>query len=200
MKLKKILKGFEGWRKIFNPRITPVLVGERLKVISAQKGSVNIADIRTQHVPKPNTCIVGRKSRLDNGENRAVKKGYYLAHCVDVVELADNETLLLIFEPYDQEGNCYTWLSLTLPKRIGRSEALGEFLFTLEGELEGAHATSELVIENASVFRDLVQGKEFGIEVSVNLDTGWLYVTDFFNLCDTHDLPTCPDDIIRNVF
>ncbi|MCM1234138.1 MAG: hypothetical protein NC489_28885 [Ruminococcus flavefaciens] len=139
-----------------------------------------------------------------DGEKQAkpvylLTSGYYWAVCLGVIELPDGESFILVFDPYDENGWRHTEICLTVQKKIRSSEALGELLFAF-GKYEGIHSDSSLVIDNVAAFRDMFEDKKVGIEVSENSETGLLYVTDFFNLVDTEEFPTCPEEIVRNVF
>lgn len=126
-------------------------------------------------------------------------KGYYRAVCLGIIELPDGESFILIFDPYDEDGWRHTEICLTVTKEIRSSEALGGLLFAF-GKHEGMHSDSSMVIDNVAAFREMFEDTEVGIEVSENSATGLLYVTDFFNLVDTDKFPTCPEEIVRNVF
>ena len=126
-------------------------------------------------------------------------KGYYRAVCLGIIELPDGESFILIFDPYDEDGWRHTEICLTVTKEIRSSEALGELLFAF-GKHEGMHSDSSMVIDNVAAFREMFEDTEVGLEVSENSATGLLYVTDFFNLVDTDKFPTCPEEIVRNVF
>lgn len=144
-----------------------------------------------------NIFVVDGKTQSDSVY--PLTKGYYWAVCLGVIELPDGESFILIFDPYDEDDRRHTEICLTVTKEIRSSEALGELLFAF-GKHEGMHSDSSLIIDNVAAFRDMFEDKEVGIEVSENSETGLLYVTDFFNLVDTEEFPTCPEEIIRNVF
>lgn len=125
--------------------------------------------------------------------------GYYRAVCLGVIELPDGESFILVFDPYDELGQWHTEICLTITRNVKSSQTLGELLFAL-GMHEGMHSDSSVVINSVGAFRSLFENAEVGIEVSENPETGLLYITDFFNLVDTEEFPTCPDEIVRNVF
>lgn len=177
-------------------KITPISESDRYAV-SAGESLNQIADKwKCFRLKYPDVCLIDSKKGI-----KLLTPGYFNAKCSDVAELPDKKTVLLTFDPYDEEGRRRSNICLTLPKVIAKSEALGEFIFGLGYSFDEAHSNDTLVIGDMDAFRERVLGKEYGIEVSVNLDTGWLYITDFFHLIDPEDkMPACPNDIIRNVF
>lgn len=169
---------------------------ERLISVLKTKTASAIADVMERMGHK------GTGVGQDNGQDkrRILTVDYCMAECVDVVELPIKEMVSLMFKPQDGENCSHPFISLTLPKAMKSSAALGEFMFGMDFELAKAHCYEPLVIEDMEAFKKLVLGKKFGIEISENPATGWRYVTDFFNLVGTDKLPSCPKDIVRNEF
>lgn len=184
---------------IFKAGFTPVRSARRFELLSKVQDKLTIKYVSDNQIVQPHVCVIDGKNE-DKSDIRTLIEGYYVAKCIEIIELYDNRTLLLIFEPYDSEGWRYTGISLTLSKVISESEALGEFIFGAGQGIDNPSSSASLVIRNVDAFKDLVLGKSFGIEVSVNIETGWLYITDFFNLVGTDEFPTCPMEIVRNVF
>ncbi len=183
-------------KAVFKPNITPISENKRY-ALSEAKTLKQIIDIHSRFGAKhTGVCVVDAENEI-----KPLTEGYYLAVCSGVAELPDRKTVVLTFEPHDDSGQRYSGICLTLPKVIASSKALGEFIFGLGYSLDGAHSDQTLVIGDMDAFREKVLGAEYGIEVSANLDTGWLYVTDLFHLVNSGDkIPSCPGEIIRNEF
>lgn len=177
-------------------RITPISAGKCCEVFNGETLDQMADNFKCFGSKHPDVCVIDSENKIE-----PLTEGYFMAKCSDVSELPDKKTVLLTFDPHDEEGRRRSNICLTLPKVIAKSEALGEFIFGLGCSFDEAHSNDTLVIRDMDAFRERVLGKEYGIEVSVNLDTGWLYITDFFHLIDPEDkMPACPNDIIRNVF
>lgn len=207
---KDTKKVFSKWRNEVEERmrskkesIQPSIISqsqeECFEKISSIKGEMLTGGLISHPRPsnESNIFVVDGKKQVD--PVYPLTSGYYRAVCLGVIELPDGESFILIFDPYDEVGWRHTEICLTVQKKIRSSEALGELLFAF-GKYEGMHSDSSLVIDNVAAFRDMFENKEVGIEVSENSETGLLYVTDFFNLVDTEEFPTCPEEIVRNVF
>ncbi len=189
---KSVLRNEE----IYKQWITPISENKRWKVING-KTFEQIAETWERYGSKfTNMYVIGEGDYI-----KPLTEGYYLAKCYKVIELPDGMTVIMMFEPYDENRQRCSDISLTLQKVITGSEALGELIFGLGYSMEEVHSSDGLVIRDMDEFRKRVIGTKYGIEVSVNLETGWLYVTDIFNMVDSEDrIPSCPTDIIRNEF
>lgn len=126
-------------------------------------------------------------------------EGFYKAVGHGVIELPGRESLILVFDTYDEFEDRHTAISITVGKEIKSSDGLGELIVAFD-IYERVSFDSSLIIENVDAFREMFDGTEVGVEVSENPETGLLYVTDFFNLEDTDEFPTCHEEIVRNVF
>ncbi len=183
-------------KEVFKQRITSVNENKRCEVFDGATLD-QIIDIHSRYGSKyTSVYMISAEDYI-----KPLTEDYYRAICRDVIELPDKKTMVLIFEPYNRACQRCTDIGLTLSKIIRSSDALGEFIFGMDFGADEVHSYDSLVVNDMEAFRKLVLGREFGIEVSVNLDTGWLYVTDFFHLVDSEDkIPSCPEEIIRNEF